>query len=83
MTGGIIEIDLHGFRYEEALACVEKKVMSADKSVYRIRLIHGYHGGTALRKMAQEEFGWGRNPRVLRVENGANPGITELVLREY
>ncbi len=83
MTNGIIEIDLHGLRREDALALVERRINTADRSVYRIRLIHGYHGGTALRQMAAEEFGYGRNPRVLRVENGANPGITELVLREY
>jgi hypothetical protein len=83
MTGGILEIDLHGMRYEEAYQCVARKVRAADGSVYRIRLIHGYHRGTDLKRMAEEEFGFGREPKVLRVVPGANPGITELILREY
>jgi hypothetical protein len=70
-------------RYEEAYARVRKEVLRADSSVYRIRLIHGYHRGTDLKRMAEEEFGYGREPKVLRVAGGDNPGITELILREY
>lgn len=83
MTSGIVELDLHGMRYEEAYAYVRRQVEKADAGVYRIRLIHGYHGGTSLKRMAEEEFGYGREPKVLRVTGGDNPGITELVLREY
>lgn len=83
MNAGIIEMDLHGMRYEEACAAVAAKVRSADSSIYRIRLIHGYHRGSELKRMAMEEFGYGREPKVLRVVPGDNPGITELILREY
>ncbi|MCI8557788.1 MAG: hypothetical protein HFI19_08490, partial [Lachnospiraceae bacterium] len=50
--------------------------------VYRIRVIHGYHGGTRIRDGIREEFGYEREPKIKRITMGDNPGITELVLRE-
>ena len=83
ISGGIVEIDLHGLNREEALSKIERALCTCDKSVYRVRLIHGYHGGVSLRNMIYDEFSYGRNSRVVRIQNGTNPGITELVLREY
>ncbi|MCR4739946.1 MAG: Smr/MutS family protein [Lachnospiraceae bacterium] len=82
MSSGIIEIDLHGKRVEEALKAVKREVGGASGSVYIIRVIHGYHGGTAIREAIWDEFSYGRNPKVLRIKQGINPGITELILRE-
>ena len=50
----------------------------AGPAAYRLRLIHGYHGGTALRDLCREYAG---HPRVLRLV--ASPGSTDLVLREF
>lgn len=83
ITGGIIELDLHGCRYEEALKKTEQAVETANASIYRVRVIHGFHGGTNLKSMLREEFSYGRNEKVLRVVGGNNEGITELILREY
>lgn len=83
MTGGIVELDIHGMNGEQAKTAIEKKVCAAGSAVYRIRIIHGFHGGTRLRSMIREEFGYGREPKVKRIEMGTNPGITELVLREF
>lgn len=83
MTGGIVELDVHGMNGEQAKAAIEKKICGAGSAVYRIRVIHGFHGGTRLRAMIREEFGYGREPKVKRIEMGNNQGITELVLREY
>ena len=80
---GNIEIDLHGLRAEEARKKIDQAIRSAAPSVYRIKLIHGYHRGQSLRDMIWDEYSYGRNSRVLRIENGFNEGITELVLREY
>ena len=33
--------------------------------------------------MIYDEYSYGRNAKVKRIENGFNEGITELVLREY
>ena len=82
ISSGIIEIDLHGMRAEEAVKAVKKEVAKAGPSVYTIRVIHGFHGGTSIRNAIEDEFSYGRDSKVLRIRPGNNPGITELVLRE-
>ena len=81
MTAGILELDLHGMNTYQAKIAIDSQLKRAKQGVYRIRLIHGYHGGTALRDMIRETYR--HHPRVLRVELGLNPGETELVLREF
>ena len=81
MTGGILELDIHSMTQAQAKIAVDAKLRRAGSGVYRIRIIHGYHGGTALRDMIRETYR--HHPRVLRVELGLNPGETELVLREF
>ncbi|MGM9662126.1 MAG: Smr/MutS family protein [Oscillospiraceae bacterium] len=78
---GIVELDLHGMTQTQARAAVESALRRTPRSVYRLRLIHGYHGGTALRDMLRRDFAQHR--RVLRVELGLNQGCTDLVLREW
>ena len=82
MGAGIIELDLHGLSCEQAKVKIDRAVAAADRAVYVIRLIHGYHGGTQILQMIREEYSYGRNPRIKRLQNGDNPGVTELVLRE-
>ncbi len=81
ITSGIIEVDLHGLRVEEAIRKVERELSKASGSVYMIRLIHGYHGGTRIKEAVEDEFSYGRNSRVKSIRPGSNPGITELLLR--
>lgn len=78
---GIVEIDLHGYTTAQARILIDARLRQADKSVYRLRLIHGYHGGTALRDHIR--YAYAKNPKVLRIECGLNPGETDLVLREF
>lgn len=82
MNSGIIEVNLHGKNMQEAQICIYRQLCTAGRSVYRIRLIHGFHGGTRIKSMIHEEFGYGREPKILRIVPGENLGITELVLRE-
>ncbi len=82
LTSGIIEVDLHGLRAEEAVKRAKSEVNKASGSVYIIRLIHGYHGGTRIREAIEDEFSYGREEKVKKIRQGSNPGITELVLRE-
>ena len=80
MTSGFWELDLHGMTVYQAEIAVDSALRRAKRGTYRIRLIHGYRGGTALRDMVRTRY---RNhPRVLRIELGLNAGETELVLRE-
>lgn len=81
MTAGILELDLHGMNTYQAKIAIDSQLKRASSGVYRLRLIHGYHGGTALRDMIRETYR--HHPRVLRIELGLNPGETDLVLREF
>lgn len=83
MIGGIVELDVHGCNVEEAIRKIAKEVQKAGPSVYRIRVIHGFHGGTRIRNAIREEFYYIMNPKVKDVVGGSNLGITELILREY
>ncbi len=83
IQSGVLEIDVHGMRVDEAKRAIDKLLLSAGGSVYRVRVIHGYHGGNGIKSMVREEYSYSRSDKVVRVEGGSNQGITELVLREY
>jgi len=77
---GIIELDIHGMTKYQAKLCIDSQLKKANASIYRIRIIHGYHGGTQLKEMVQKDY---RNhKKVIRVELGLNLGTTDLILRE-
>jgi len=77
-----MEIDVHGMTKCQAKVFIDSRLKRADLSVYRVRIIHGYRGGTELRDMVREEYGKS-HPKVLRIASTLNPGETELVLREF
>lgn len=77
--GGVVELDLHGKNVYQARLAIDAALRRATGGTYRIRLIHGYHGGTALRDMIRREYAG----RVLRLETNLGPGLTDLVLREF
>ncbi|MCI6729162.1 MAG: hypothetical protein SOY32_05505 [Candidatus Faecousia sp.] len=80
MTQAVLELDLHGCTVFQAEAAINAALRKSG-GVYRIRLIHGCHTGTALRDFIRKRY---RNhPKVLRLELGLNPGQTDLVLREF
>ena len=81
MTAGTITIDLHGMTCYQAQVAIDAALRRAGRSTYRLELVHGYHGGSAIRDMILRTYT--RHPKVLRLEVGLNPGVTELVLREY
>ena len=80
MIDPIIELDVHGMTVTQACVAIDAALRRA-KGAYRIRVIHGYHGGTALRDGIRGHYGV--NGKVKRVELGLNPGQTDLVLREF
>ena len=81
MQSGIVTVDLHGKTAYQAKVTVDALLRRAGTGTYRIRLIHGSHGGTALRDFNQLEYG--RHPKVKRLLLSPDGGATELVLREY
>ena len=73
-------VDLHGKNRYQARVALDAALRRAGDRVYRLRVIHGWHGGDVLRSLVREEYA--AHPRVKRVvEQG--PGQTDLVLREY
>lgn len=64
----------------QARVAIDSRLKRAGSATYRLRIIHGYHNGTALRDMVRSTYR--KHPRVLRVEMGMNQGETDLVLRE-
>lgn len=81
INSSIIELDVHGMTQYQAQLAIDAKLKRVPSSVYRLRIIHGYHGGTALRDMIRREYG--KNPKVKRIEIGFNQGETDLVLRDF
>ena len=80
VQSGIVELDIHGMTKRQAKVYIESRLRRCGRDVYRLRVIHGYRGGTEHRDMVRQELS--RHPKVLRVEVGLNPGETDLVLRE-
>ena len=81
MTNAVLELDLHGCTVYQAEIAIDAALRRAKAGTYRIRLIHGYQGGTALRNMIRTKYR--SHPKVLRLEMGMNQGQTDLLLREY
>ena len=64
----------------QAITAIEARLRRANASVYRLKVIHGYHGGTVLRDAVRSHYR--SHPKVRRIEVGLNPGETDLILRE-
>lgn len=75
---GIVTIDLHGKNTYQAKVTIDAALRRAKSGTYRLRLVHGFHGGTALRDMIRQEYA----SRCLRLVF-VNEGTTDLVLREF
>ena len=81
MNESIITADLHGKTTYQAKVTVDALLRRAGGGTYRIRLIHGSHGGTALRDFIRATYSC--HPKVKRLIFSSDGGATELVLREY
>ena len=80
MNESIVEIDVHNMTLYQAKIAIDSKLRRA-KGAYRVRVIHGYHGGTVLRDAIRRDYA--KHPQVKRIELGLNMGETDLVLREW
>jgi len=77
----IVEINLHGKNVYQARVAVDAALRRARPGVMRIRAIHGFHGGSAIKDMIRSEYA--RHPKVRRLETRLGDGVTDLVLREF
>ena len=80
MNTGILELDIHGMTRYQAKVYLDSQIKKAKSDIYRIRVIHGYQGGTQLRDLVRREYA--KHPRIIRIEIGLNQGSTDLILRE-
>ena len=80
ILSGFQEIDVHNMTKVQAIAAIDARLRRANASVYRLKVIHGYHGGTVLRDAVRAYYRG--HPKVKRIEVGLNPGETDLVLRD-
>ena len=74
------EIDVHNMTKVQAITAIDARLRRTDSSVYQLRVIHGFHGGTVLRDAVRAHYK--NHPKVRRIELGMNPGETTLILRE-
>lgn len=77
----IVEIDLHGRNAYQARTAIDAALRRARPGTMRIRLIHGFNAGTALRDMIRAEYA--DHPKVRRLETRLGDGVTDLVLCEF
>lgn len=74
-----ITLDLHGKNQFQARIALDA-ALRRSKGVYRIRIIHGCHNGTALRELVWREYA--SHPKVLSVK-AVSESVTDLILREW
>ena len=77
--GWTIEADIHGMRVLEAKRELETLIGRADKSIREIVVIHGYHGGSALKNMVRSEL---RHPRIQQKILSLHQGETTVRLKK-
>ena len=56
MQQAVTVLDLHGKNVYQARVAIEAALRRARGGVCRLRLIHGCHGGTALRDMIYDTY---------------------------
>ena len=72
------EIDIHGMTELEAKIAIEKYIVSLPKDAEEVRIIHGYHGGTALKELVRSNKI--RSKRIYKKKFTMNQGETIYIL---
>ena len=71
MSDPFVTIDLHGQTQSAAMRTIDRALHDAGPYTYQLRLVHGYHRGTSLRSMIQQEYRY--HEKVLRIMPGIIP----------
>ena len=74
----VMTVNLHQMDTAQAKQWLYAKVTSAPGEIREIEVIHGFHGGTALRNMVRRSFS---HPRVRGKVVPLNQGSTILILK--
>lgn len=74
-----MEVDIHGMSQEQAKKRLEQLLTNAAPSLEELVVIHGHHGGTALRDMVRERL----HHRCIAAKLlSLNPGVTRILLKK-
>lgn len=73
-----IKIDLHGMKVNSAKELLNIRLRTLPKDTREVVVVHGYHGGTALRDMVRSY----QNPKIERKFIGLNQGETIFAIKE-
>ena len=71
------ELDLHGLSSQTAKSRLDEMIRKLPRDVRELTVIHGYHGGTAIRDMVRRY----KNPRVEKKILGLNQGSTVFIIK--
>ncbi len=71
-------VDLHGLTVEEAEVRLFETLDALPADVQMVEVAHGYHRGTAIKKMVRDEF---HHWRIVRKQASLNAGVTIFVLK--
>ncbi|XMB86920.1 hypothetical protein RJG79_03745 [Mycoplasmatota bacterium WC44] len=75
------EVDLHGLIYTVALTAIQRIVKYAPKHIKSIYVIHGYIGGTDLKKMITKQNL--KSSRIKHVNPTFNPGQSVIIFKDF
>lgn len=71
-----LQIDLHGHTVESSRKLLTQSLKNLPSDVREVTVLHGFHGGTALRDMVRRY----KNPRIERKILGLNQGETVFII---
>lgn len=72
-----VKIDLHGETVDSAQRILTQRLKSLPKDTQEVVVVHGFHGGTALREMVRKY----KNSRIERKILGLNQGETIFIIK--
>jgi len=73
-----LTVDIHGMTVMEAKKELTNLLNKCDKNTKEIDVLHGFHGGTALRNLVRKDL---KHPRLVRRILTMNQGMTTLVIK--
>lgn len=73
----VIEVDVHGMGVYDAKHYLERFIITIDRNIKEIVVIHGYRSGDALLNMVRRDL---KSRKIKQRIISLNPGITSLII---
>ena len=78
VSGDTMTVDLHGLHVPAAKQRLQTLLQNAAPGIRQLVVIHGHHGGSALRDMVRADL---QSPRILHIAPAFSAGQTVIFLR--